>query len=241
MTRSKKRSIALAAAALMGTGIASAQSVQPMRFDLRPSGAEAQTTMQIENNRTHPITVEIVPDEISLDERGAEVLTSAEDDFLIFPPQAIIEPGRTQSVRVRYIGDAGLEASKSYRVTVKQIPVDLSGQQRSGVSMAFNFATLGAVVPVGAKPNLSVAPLTSGESGKAVATISNDGDAYARILAYDWTLRDGEREHVLSSDEVTSMMTGVSGLVPPSADRRFTLTLPEGFDASRTTLALTPQ
>ena len=232
------RAAAAAITALMGA--AQAQSVQPMRFDLRPSGAESETTMKVENNRNYPITVEIVAESITLDEAGREVLAPAEDDFLLFPPQAIIEPGVTQSVRVRYIGAPNIKTSESYRVTVKQIPVDLSGEQRSGVALAFNFATLAGVIPVGAKPDVAVRAVERGEDGQGVFVLANEGDAYARAFGYDWTLKAGDAEHVLTSEDLTAMIDGVSGLIPPRGERRFTLALPDGFDPAVTTLILTP-
>lgn len=226
--------------AMACAGQARAQSVQPMRFDLKPSGPEAQTTLKVENNRTHPITIELAAETITLDEQGREVLQPA-DDFLIFPPQAIIAPGVTQSVRVRYIGAPDIERSNSYRVMVRQIPVDLSGEQRSGVAVAFNFATLAAVVPVGAKPDLTVSPLAPEDGQRVSTTIENSGRAYARVLAYDWALRDGASERIVSPDDLTRMITGVSGLIPPGATRRFTIVLPEGFDPRSTTLSLSPK
>lgn len=222
---------------LVGTD-ARAQSVQPMRFDLKPSGTEAQTTMSVHNNRAYPITVEMDAQAVVLDEAGREVLSAADDEFLIFPPQAIIQPGATQSVRVQYIGEPDIDVSKSYRVNVTQLAVDLSGEQRSGVAVAFSFATLAGVVPPGAKPQVSVRTLTPGEAGTVTAEVVNEGDAYARALGHEWRLSDGNTEHVLTSQEIAAMIDGVSGLIPPRAERRFTFVLPDGFDPAATRLTV---
>ncbi|MGB5865220.1 MAG: fimbria/pilus periplasmic chaperone, partial [Sulfitobacter sp.] len=84
---------------------AHAQRVEPMRFELEPSGNGTQTTLQVTNTRSFPITIEAVPSVLTIDENGDETLTPADDDFLIFPPQVVIAAGKTQSIRVRYIGE----------------------------------------------------------------------------------------------------------------------------------------
>lgn len=227
--------IAACAMVFAGTS-ASAQSVQPMRFDLQPSGARSQQTLTIENNRAYPITVEIFAEAISTGEDGTEILSPADDDFLIFPPQALIEAGKSQSVRVKYIGEPGLDVSQTYRVHVNQLAVDLSGEQRTGVRVALNFATLASVVPAGAKPFLVVDNVEPTADGQLKVSLRNEGKAYERLVATEWTLSSGKTAKTFADDALLEWLAGVSSLVLPGETRDFVIPVPEGFDAASTTV-----
>ena len=72
-------------------------------------------------------------------------------DLLVFPPQAMIQPGQTQTFRVQYVGDPDLAQSKHYYVTVAQLPVKLPEGQ-SAIQILYNFQVLVSVAPLGAKP-----------------------------------------------------------------------------------------
>lgn len=225
----------LAALALMAVpAIVHAYSVTPMRFELRPSGAEAQTTMTIDNTNAYAMTLEVLPYSIDLGEDGIEVLTPAADDFLIFPPQALIGPGKQQNVRVQYIGDPSIERSRIYRVRVEQIAIDMSGNQDAGVNMALNFSTLASVVPEGATPALSVTSVEAAGPDRARVVIENGGDAYGRMLASEIVLAQDGREATLSGEQLLAMQgQNASGLYLPGRRRALTIVLPDGFAADR--------
>lgn len=215
-----------------------AHTVQPMRFELRPSGSEAQTTLTVDNTRSFPITLEVFAYQVALDDDAAEVLTPADDDFLIFPPQMLIDAGKMQSIRVQYIGDPDIKQSKTYRVVVSQIPVDMSGQQEPGVAVAVNFSTLANVVPLGAKPDIALRGAAPGPDGALAVTIENEGAAYARLLASRWTLTNGSRTQTFEGDVVNDWLAGASNLILPGAKREVTVPLPDGFDAAGTDVSI---
>jgi len=102
-----------------------AQRVEPMVFELAASGSKSTTSLRVNNNKSAPLTIEVEPSRISLDESGNETRTLAEDDFLIYPPQTILQPGKTQVIKVKYVGDPTIDASQAYRISVKQLPVNL--------------------------------------------------------------------------------------------------------------------
>jgi len=86
---------------MLGSKNSVAQSVQPMVFELEPSGSKSTQSLRIENPNSGPMTVEIVPLKIIIDEHGKETNVLAEDDFLIYPPQTIIKPSAAQTVKVK--------------------------------------------------------------------------------------------------------------------------------------------
>jgi len=61
-----------------------AQSVQPMVFELEPSGSKSTQSLRIENPNSGPMTVEIVPLKIIIDEHGKETNVLAEDELTSF-------------------------------------------------------------------------------------------------------------------------------------------------------------
>ncbi|WP_323845847.1 hypothetical protein [Microbulbifer magnicolonia] len=84
-----------------------------------------------------PIVFEIV--ERSINEDGSEVTTPADDDFVIFPPQAVVPAGKAQAVRIQWVGGA-LSQSRSFALFASEQPVDLSGLGRSGVQTVFRIS-----------------------------------------------------------------------------------------------------
>lgn len=176
----------LALAALIGLVLppvpAGAYQVAPMIYDLKPSGSEAATIIRVRNDGDKPLTIELDAERRSFDENGVEKRTPADDDFVLFPLQAIVQPGKTQAVRVQYVGKADLTRSETYLVTVRQVPVSLADRKESGVQMVFNFSTMATIVPEGAKPDVQLVSATR-EGKDMVLRLRNSGTRYANIGA----------------------------------------------------------
>ena len=103
---------------------------------------------------------------------------------MIFPPQALIEPGQTQTFRLQYVGDPALAKSKHYYITVAQLPVKLPEGQ-SAIQILYNFQVLVSVAPAGIKPQITVQSATVGKNaaGKPipVLTVANDSTAHGYL------------------------------------------------------------
>lgn len=212
---------AVALAVLGDPPSAWAQQVQPMAFSLEPSGAGASTTVRMENNRAVPITVEVAVNAISVDEDGAETWTPADEDFQIFPPQSLIQPGRSQAFRVRYVGDPAITRSRAYRVSLRQLPVALA-EGDSGIAVALNFNTLVNVVPPASRSDLVLTDVRPAESGGWTAVLENRGDRYVRLTRTVW------RFEAVGHDPIERAGVDVFGdvernLVPPGARRRLAI------------------
>lgn len=96
-----------AALCLLGTA-AEAMTVQPVIVDLATAGGRMSAVVTVENTFATPLPVELKV--VEADFNNGLVTTNREtEDLLIFPPQALIQPGRTQSFRVQWVGDPDLK------------------------------------------------------------------------------------------------------------------------------------
>ncbi|MFM6829734.1 MAG: fimbria/pilus periplasmic chaperone [Novosphingobium sp.] len=163
-----------------------AMTVQPVVIDLKTSGRDMSQVVTVENTFANPLPVELTVQELTLTENGVSPTGKDPGDLLVFPPQALIEPGQTQSFRVQYVGDPALAASKHYYITVAQLPVKLPEGQ-SAIQILYNFQVLASVAPAGVKPQLEVRSAEVGKdaNGKSVAvlTIANGASAHGYLSA----------------------------------------------------------
>ncbi|MBB4613419.1 fimbria/pilus periplasmic chaperone [Novosphingobium taihuense] len=159
-----------------------AYQVSPMIYDLKPAGAGAATIIRVRNDGEKPLTIELEVEKRSFDENAVESRTPADDDFVVFPLQAVVQPGKVQAVRVQYVGKADLKQSETYLVTVKQVPVALPDQKESGVQMVFNFSTMASIVPEGAKPEVELVSSVRDAKGLELR-LRNSGSRYANLVS----------------------------------------------------------
>lgn len=158
---------------MSGPGTAWAMTVQPVMINLNTTGRGMSQVITVENTFATPLPVELRVQELKVTENGVEQTGVDPGDLLVFPPQALIEPGQTQSFRVQYVGDPDLAASKHYYITVAQLPVQLPEGQ-SAIQILYNFQVLISVAPAGAKPALTIESATVGRNadGKPVPVIT---------------------------------------------------------------------
>lgn len=210
--------------------------VEPIRFDLATSGPSAQENVLVTNTRSFPITIEAVVNRLEIDANGKESLVPAEDDFLIFPPQAVIEPGKTQTFRVRYIGDPTITRSVAYRIGINQLPIDMSGAEGGGIALTLNFATLVNVVPKGARSKLEVAGVERRDDGRWGLVVNNSGTRYARLNKSEVVVRQGERESRFKGEDIRDWFS--SNIVLPGESLGVTIPAVEGFDPHEVSIEL---
>jgi fimbrial chaperone protein len=209
---------------------ASAMTVQPVVINLQTSGRGMTQVVTVENTFATPLPVELRVEELVFDETGARGTGKDPGDLLVFPPQALIQPGQTQTFRVQYVGDPALARSKHYYVTVAQLPVQLPEGQ-SAIQILYNFQVLVSIAPNGAKPNLRLVSSEVGrnEAGKPmpVITVQNDSPAHGylsqgrlRIVQKDANGAEVFRR-TLSGPEI--QQTIGFGLIAPGQKRRIVL------------------
>ncbi|MEZ9525576.1 fimbrial biogenesis chaperone [Enterovibrio norvegicus] len=214
-----------------------AYQVQPMIAEMTPTGRGAQLSMRINNTNDFPLTVEMVPLKLSMNKRGEETLTPADNDLLVIPVTAVIAPGKSQSVTVRYLGAPDITQSQAYRISVRQQNVLRNNEQDLDVGLLMRFDTLMNVKPENADPNLAVTGLSSGKEHWSV-TVKNSGDSYGRLNEMKWTLKNGGQTHTIKGSDIGSYIDAT--LVLPHSSRIFAMKPVKGFNARNTTISLSP-
>ncbi|MFY8049043.1 MAG: fimbria/pilus periplasmic chaperone [Erythrobacter sp.] len=175
---------ALAGAAVIPASPAWPMTVQPVVIDLTAIGSSMSRVVTVENTFATRLPVELRIEELAF-ENGQLVNTHKDPgDLLVFPPQAMIEPGQTQSFRVQYVGDPDLAQSKHYYVTVAQLPVKLAEGQ-SAIQILYNFQVLVSVAPAQIRPAIAIvsAGVETNREGKPVpaVTVSNTSNAHGYL------------------------------------------------------------
>jgi fimbrial chaperone protein len=187
--RSLSRSASLASIVLMLAFVvsmrsASAMTVQPVVVDLQTSGRDMSQVVTVQNTSPTALPVELRVDELSVDNNGVHSTGHDSGDLLVFPPQAIIQPGQAQAFRIQWVGDPALAKSRHFYVTVAQLPIQLP-QGQSSIQILYNFQVLVSVAPPGVKPDLKIvgAEIGKDSAGKPVPviTVNNDSPAHGYL------------------------------------------------------------
>lgn len=204
-----------------------AMSVNPLSAELSASGQKNKTTLRVHNDSAAPIPVEVSSFKLTVAEDGTLTNVPVTDKFRVFPPQATIPAGASQSFRVQWLGDPNLKASETYTLSVDQLPVDL-GRKKNGVQFVFNFAVVINVAPVNAKPDISVikADIAKGPSNgsEPVITLANSGNGHALLGDGSLVLTSGGWSKTVAGEEIRKLFG--MGLIQPGTRRRFTLAVP---------------
>ncbi|WP_440056769.1 fimbrial biogenesis chaperone (plasmid) [Pseudoalteromonas sp. T1lg65] len=167
-----------------------AYQVQPMIVDLASHGKKSMVTYRLQNPSDSALPIEIQVFKRTFDDNQKEVLVPAEDDFIVLPPQIEVPAKGYQVFRAKYLGAPELKQSESYRIVFKQLPLP-NEDEKSGVKMVFNFATLVFVSPDGieAQPeNTLVCP----DLENCLLTIKNIGNRVLDLAQYEYRFHQGK-------------------------------------------------
>ena len=120
----------------------------PFRANFAPSGSESNKLFFAENNSEEKIAVQVSAQSYQMDKEGKE-LNSQTDEFVIYPQQMIIEPGKRRAIRVQWVGEADLKIEKAYRIIAEQLPVNLDSQtvNNNEIKLMVNYRGMVFVTP----------------------------------------------------------------------------------------------
>lgn len=241
---------ALAAAAFALHAVpASAQlAVEPLFVEVAPGQSAA---IRARNTSDKPMTLEleIVARHVGRD--GVQTRIPADDDFIAIPPQAVVPAQGTQVFRLQALPRGEVE-SKSYFVTVHQLPVKMDEIEGGGaqVQMVFAFDVAVHVVPNGvqAQPDIVGAKVSTMmiDDKKTDANAGKAEESEIQVPAVEITLRNAGTKYLyLQNFDYVATGTDASGakldlprwqekdiidavgvtLVEPGAERVFKLPL----------------
>ena len=250
-----------AMAAIMGAALLAsaapieAMTVSPMAVELNSAGAGATARIEVLNVNQQPLPFEVLIYRIDFNDKGEVVEVPADADFVVYPPQGLIQHNQRQIVRLQWVGGK-LDSSRGYYVAINQIPVPLNPaaidktKRAVDVQVVYHMKVLATVAPPGAKPKVLVekvgplmitpraqpgvaAPASAPVPGIS-ATISNSGTRYAMLAGVTWTIEGKGLDKkplkvVLTSNQMGQMLG--AGYVPALNGRR-TFEIPTGVQFS---------
>lgn len=210
----------LVAALSLSAAPASATSVTPINIEMSAGGPKARAHIVVTNTGGDPIAIEPTVALTVVSETGKALTSPADGDFLILPTQALIAPGAAQTFRVQWLGGPGLAESRSYLVTMNELPVrGLSG--RAGLRLVMSFAVAVNVAPVGGRGALHVASSGVTAGRKPFVVLDNPTATHALLKDADITVTGDGWTTTLPAGSLQTMLG--TGLVQPRHRRTFTL------------------
>lgn len=212
----------VAAAALGVAGTANAYSVSPLRMTLEPVGPAAAGRLQIDNTEAQPITLAMETLAVDVAQDGGVTRRSAGSDLTLFPPQALLQPGKSQNLQVRYTG-APVDAPKLYNVHVTQVPI-LATQGRAQIKVAMEFYVAVVVEPEGAQPDLQLKSSSKEPDGNWTLQIANEGTGMGRLNSAEWVATTSSGTVPVP---VKALSFGETGYIMPGTTRAVTLNMEE--------------
>jgi fimbrial chaperone protein len=152
----RKPGLAACIAGLMLTASpADAARVAPMSIDLTPTGSGSVARIEVSNAEDRVLPMEVRMYRGVITEDGRLDLEPADDRFIVFPPQIVLQPQTQQVFRIQYIPDAELTQSEVYYASVSQVPVNIEPTE-SRIQVLMRFNVLVNVVPSGTAPEPTI-------------------------------------------------------------------------------------
>ena len=214
---------------LLGPRDAAALQVSPLVIDMSTVGSDSRKVITVVNSSDHEIPMELKVNQLDLGLNGELIRTEGgEDDFLIFPPQTIIPGGATQLFRIQWIGDPDISTSRSYNISVNQIPVERDATPKGDTSIqlqiVYSFLSTVTVRPLEGTSSFQIRSVERADTAQGkpalVLTIENTGNLHNYLANARLILSGADGwETEISPAEIAN--TVGSGLVPPGNMRRF--------------------
>ncbi|MBI1385802.1 MAG: fimbria/pilus periplasmic chaperone [Rhizobiales bacterium] len=239
--RAAAASLALAAVVLLAAApVAHAMSVTPIHIEMSSAGSKARAQIKVTNTSQAPLPVEIALERFVMDESGGRKAVRDGDNFLVFPPQALIAPGATQAFRIQWVGEPILSESESYMMSVNQLPVKLP-EGKSAIQIVMSFGVVINVAPPQGAPDLSIVGTgVTTKSGKRhpTVTVANASNVHGLMTEGVLTLTAGSWSETLSPGFLREKV-GI-GLVQPGRKRTFTIPVELPAGVRNVTASLAP-
>jgi len=191
-----------------------AYELSPIVAQFAPKGPGATRTFIIRNTHQEPIALQIEVFKRGADPTGKETRVEEYDDFIVTPPQMVIAPGQSQSIRAQWIGESAPQKELSYRFVVTQLPIkfakESSGQGISvDVSMGYKYEAAIYVLPVSGKPSAKItrSEAATDATGKRVLrlTVQSTGERRAILVDPTVTVSSGGQNVQITGDQIAPL------------------------------------
>lgn len=227
----------------LATTTANASRVSPMSVEIEPSGRGSVARVQFVNTSARDFPIEARAFRGVISEEGELELIPSDDDFIIFPPQRVIEPRGDQVFRLQYIGEPNLDRAQVYYLSIRQLPVELMpGDPQIQVLVNFNVFINVEPQNTVATPRVDTINAQARENVEGVEVrVANDGTGMLLAGELTWSLTgrnvDGTPfERKIVPAELANLV-GV-GVVAPGKARKFFLPIDATVDRSSIAITL---
>jgi fimbrial chaperone protein len=213
--------------------------LSPPRMVFTPSGSGATRSFRIDSTGDQPVAVEIQMAKRQVNLDGTETHPSAEADFVVYPPQMLLKPGESQTVRITWLGDPHPSKELAYRIIAEQLPINLSEieQQQGGATIRMKalYRYVGSIfiTPPHVAPKVvleqAVCQAESGNNPQLMLTLANLGTAHTYLNGLKLNLAPlGQERRVvhLSSEQLKGIR---SANLLAGSKRQFKLACPIDF------------
>ncbi|MFQ4137366.1 molecular chaperone [Nodosilinea sp. PGN35] len=230
-------SLLLGAGALMAPASWADATYQltPSSLTLEPSGARSTGSFQVRSTGDQPVAIEIRVTERQIDLHGRETRPDAEDHFIVYPPQILLQPGQAQTVRVTWLGEPTPTHELPFRLIAEQLPIALDRPEVSvttpvvRINALYKYVASLYVTPQGGRPDVvltGVSHQTAGGQDALVVQFHNRGTAHQLLTGLHLTLGAGGQTVTLGP----SQLPGISGEnLLAQNQRQFTVPWPAGL------------
>jgi fimbrial chaperone protein len=111
------------AAVVLVPGPSLGYRVEPLIVTLAPSGEQSRNEIVITNTLNKRIALQFKMRERSVTKDGQETRSPEKKDFIIAPPQTLLDPGEKQIVRIQYVGPSNIDSENAYRLIADPVQV----------------------------------------------------------------------------------------------------------------------
>ncbi|BFM38518.1 fimbria/pilus periplasmic chaperone [Synechocystis sp. LKSZ1] len=208
----------------------------PMEMQFTPSGGGVNRSFLVQSAGDKPIAVQITIVKRQMAVDGAEVRTDAEEDFIIYPPQIILQPNQTQSVRVTWLGESSPTKELAYRIIAEQVPIESIESQPTesktervaNIKVLFKYEGTIYITPSNASPQIilqTAESLVEKDRTQLVLNFENQGTAHQLLNSLKVTLTSNDGKTVTLQGEQLKGVIGENILA--GNKRRFVLPWPK--------------
>lgn len=209
--------------------------VTPLYLEMTAGGKGASASLTVENSSPQRLALETEVVERKVTADSKETRHPDEDSFLIFPPQAMVEPGKTQVFRLQWLGGPDIPASRSFYVMLKQLPVNFTADTASGIKFLTNIGASVHVLPM--QPQLSgvaeeIAPTVAKGKPQLTFFVRNTGSRLFYTDGVRYRITGQGLDSPLEIDGETVRQTEQTELITPGGRRKLMLPLPKAVTAA---------
>lgn len=227
------RLVVIAGLLVVGARSSAAYKLEPISRVFAPTGSNATQSFEIIHDGSERIALTVSVLTLERDEAYVETNRDAEDDFLVYPAQMIVAPGKRQTVRVTWLGTTKPARELAYRIVVQQVPIELLDSKaapaldgRVRVLLAYRGTLF--IRPQHAKPSIAVEAVATPNHELALMLV-NRGTAVGLVKSCAVTLAPATGPAI----EIPAAALGVmrNHRVLAGGRRRYVLAWPAGLSA----------